>query len=197
MSGHHQMKPASSGVKLTYDDFLLFPDDGKRHELIDGEHYVTPTPILRHQAILGRLHFLIAGYLKREPRGQVFFAPLDVILTRFDVVEPELLYGSNERGLDLFHAGDWVRGAPELVVEVGSPSTRKRDETIKRTLYEREGVVEYWVVDPEIDVVRVYRRSGDRFERPVELSRAAGDVLTTALLPGLDLPLGEIFEEQF
>ena len=186
------MKPASSGVKLTYDDYLLFPDDGKRHELIDGEHYVTPTPILRHQAILGRLYLLIATYLKRGPRGQVFFAPLDVILTRFDVVEPDLLYVSRDRSAVL---KDWVRGAPDLVVEVGSPSTRKRDETIKRRLYEREGVIEYWVVDPEIDVVRVYRRKEDRFERPVELSRAAGDVLTTALLPGLELPLSEIFED--
>ena len=63
------MKPARSGVKLTYDDFLLFPDDGKRHELIDGENYVTPAPILRHQAILGRFHWLITTYLKREPLG--------------------------------------------------------------------------------------------------------------------------------
>ena len=116
--------------------------------------------------------------MKHEPRGRLFFAPLDVILTRFDVVEPDLLYVSRDRCADILK--DWVRGAPDLVVEVGSPSTCKRDETIKRTLYEREGVVEYWVADPEIDVVRAYRRSGDRFKRPVELSRAAGDVLTTA-----------------
>jgi Uma2 family endonuclease len=193
MSGSHDMKPASPRMKLTYDDYLLFPDDGKRHELIDGEHYVTPTPILRHQAIAGRLHLLIASYLKAQPIGRVFFAPLDVILSRFDVVEPDLLYVSRDRCADLLK--DWVRGAPDLVVEIGSPSTRRRDETIKRTLYEREGVIEYWIVDPEIDVVRVYRRSGDRFERPVELSHAAGDVLTTALLPGLELPLGEIFDD--
>ena len=122
----------------------------------------------------------------------MFFAPLDVILTRFDVLEPDLLYVSRDRSAVL---KDWVRGAPDLVVEVGSPSTRKRDETIKRTLYEREGVVEYWIVDPKIDLVRVYRRKEDRFERPVELSRAAGDVLTTALLPGLELPLSEIFTD--
>ena len=193
MSGSDNMKPASSGAKLTYDDYLLFPDDGKRHELIDGEHYVTPAPILRHQAILGRLHWLITTYLKREPRGWVFFAPVDVILTRFDVVEPDLLYVSRERCPDL--PKDAMRAAPDLGVEVGSPTTRKRDETIKRTLYEREGVIEYWIVDPEIDVVRVYRRKEDRFERPVELALAAGDVLTTALLPGLELPLSEIFED--
>jgi hypothetical protein len=70
-----------------------------------------------------------------------------------------------------------VRGVPELVIEIGSPSTRRRDETIKRRLYERAGVDEYWIVDPEIDVVRVYRRDGDRFGRPIELSADAGDVL--------------------
>ena len=83
----------------------------------------------------------------------------------------------------------------ELVIEISSPSTRKRDETIKRRLYERAGVSEYWVVDPEIDVIRVYRREHDQFGRPAELSREAGDVLTTALLPGLEMPLARIFKE--
>jgi len=136
---------------------------------------------------------MIASYLKAQPLGRVFFAPLDVILSRFDIVEPDLLYVSRDRCADLLK--DWVRGAPDLVVEIGSPSTRRRDETIKRTLYEREGVTEYWIVDPEIDVVRVYRRSGDRFERPAELSRVAGDVLTTALFPELERPLSEIFDD--
>jgi Uma2 family endonuclease len=81
------------------------------------------------------------------------------------------------------------------MVEIASPATRKRDETIKRRLYERAGVDEYWIVDPETDVVRVYRRSGSTFARVSELSREAGDVLTTPLLPGLELPLFRIFQE--
>src|ERR1044071_5543442 len=97
MSGHDPMIPGSSGVKLTYDDFLLFPDDGKRHELIDGEHYVTPSPIRKHQQILGNLHWLIRAYLEQRPIGRVFMAPFDVIFSRYDVVEPDLLYLSNER----------------------------------------------------------------------------------------------------
>ena len=82
---------------------------------------------------------------------------------------------------------------PELVIEIASHSTRKRDETIKRHLYERSGVTEYWVVDPDVDVVRVYRRNGDTFDRARELSRERGDMLTTDLLPDLELPLERIF----
>jgi len=80
-------------------------------------------------------------------------------------------------------------------VDVASPGTRKRDETIKRHLYERAGVSEYWIIDPDIDVIRVYKRTGDGFGRPIELSREAGDVLATSLLPGLELPLARIFRE--
>jgi Uma2 family endonuclease len=194
MSGGDRMKPASPGLKLTYDDFLLFPDDGKRHELIDGEHYVTPSPNLPHQAILGNLHLVIASWLESHPVGRVFLSPLDVIFTRFDVVEPDLLYCSNERASQILTRQN-VQGVPELVVEIASPGTRKRDETIKRRLYEREGVSEYWIVDPETDVVRVYRREDAVFGRPLELSRDRNDVLTTPLLPGLELPLGRIFRE--
>jgi|SRR5262245_15874027 len=88
-----------------------------------------------------------------------------------------------------------VHGAPEIVIEIGSPGTRKRDETIKKRLSERSGVSEYWVVDPELDVVRVYQRGEEGFGRAVELSREADDTLTTPLLPGLELPLTRIFRE--
>jgi Uma2 family endonuclease len=88
-----------------------------------------------------------------------------------------------------------VRGAPDLVIEIGSRSTRGRDETTKRRLYERAGVAEYWFVDPEVDTVRAYRREAARLARPLELSREAGDVLTTDLLPGLPLPLSRIFRD--
>ena len=190
--GNDDVRLSSPGVKLTYDDFVLFPDDGKRHELIDGEHYVTPSPNLKHQKVSGNLHLLIASWLERNAIGQIFYAPFDVVFSRFDVVEPDLLYMSNERAAEVLTKAN-VQGAPELVIEIGSPGTRKRDETIKRRLYERSGVSEYWVVDPEIDVVRVYRRNAERFARPIELTAEAGDTLTTPLLSGLSLPLSRIF----
>src|SRR5262245_17107882 len=156
---------AARGVKLTYDDFLLFPDDGKRHELIDGEHYVTPSPHIRHQRISGRLHLLIGNWLEANPIGQLYYAPLDVVFSHFDVVEPDLLYMSNARAEEVL-TEKHVSGVPELVIEIGSRGTRKRDETVKRCLYERVGVDEYWIVDPATDAIRVFRRTGGVFARP-------------------------------
>jgi Uma2 family endonuclease len=193
MTGYDGALPNPRGVKLTYDDFVLFPDDGLRHELIDGEHYVTPSPNDKHQTILANLLLLIGPWVRAHAAGKVWIAPFDVVLSRSDVVEPDLLYMSNQRKAEVLTDAN-VQGPPELVVEVGSPSTRRRDETIKRALYERAGVSEYWFVDAELDVVRIYRRlDGGRFARPEQLSLKAGDVLTTPLLVGLDLPLGEIF----
>ncbi len=193
MSGSDRVKPASPGLRLTYDDFVLFPDDGKRHELIDGEHYVTPSPNLKHQKVSGNVHLLIGVWLEDHPIGQIFYAPFDVVFSRYDVVEPDLLYVSNARSAEVLTPAN-VKGAPDLVIEIGSPSTRKRDETIKRHLYERSGVSEYWVVDPDLDIVRVYRREAEGFGRAIEVSADAGDILTTPLLPGLALPLARVFK---
>jgi Uma2 family endonuclease len=127
--------------------------------LIDGEHYVTPSPNLHHQRILGNLFAVIRAHLKAHPIGEVFFAPLDVVISDVDVVEPDLLYVSRERAAEVL-IPQHVRGVPNLVVEVASKSTRRRDETVKRALYERAGVTEYWVVDRDRRRA-VYRRVGE------------------------------------
>jgi Uma2 family endonuclease len=194
MPGSDRVKPSSPGVKLTYEDFLLFPDDGQRHELIDGEHYVTPSPNTKHQRVSGNLFLMIGSWLEEHPIGRMFYAPYDVVFSNFDVVEPDLLYLSNERMAEVV-TPQHVRGAPEIVIEIGSPGTRKRDETIKKRLYERSGVSEYWVLDPELDVVRLYRRREEGFDRAVELSSETDDTLTTTLLPGLEMTLRRIFRE--
>jgi len=191
MPGRDEVQP-TPGVKLTYDDFLLFPDDGQRHELIDGEHVVTPSPRVPHQIIVGNLYFAIRQYLERSPIGQVFLSPVDVVLSNVDVVVPDVLYVTAARRGQLLTKQN-VRGAPDLVIEIGSPRTRRRDETVKRRLYERSGVSEYWIVDPELEVVRIYRREGAGFDRPRELSREAGDVLESALFPSFALPLDAVF----
>jgi Uma2 family endonuclease len=194
MSGSDPVKPIHPGVKLTYDDYVHFPHDGLRHELIDGEHFVTPTPIRKHQAICGNLFGMIWSHLREHPVGRVLAAPFDVILSDYDVVEPDLLFLTNER-LSTITTSPWVKGAPSLVVEIGSPATRKRDATIKRRLYERFGLDEYWIVDPELETIDAYRNRGDGFQRVAQLSLEEDDELTTPLLPGLVLPLSTIFED--
>ena len=152
MSRRDEVKPIVPDVKLTYEDFLLFPDDGKRHELIDGAHYVTRSPNTRHQAIVMNLSGMIWNYLQQHPVGRVFGAPFDVVFSDIDVVEPDLLFVTRARQ-EAVLTTQHVRGAPDLVVEVESPRTRKRDATIKRRLYERFAVSAHWVIAPVHDPI--------------------------------------------
>jgi Uma2 family endonuclease len=164
-----------------------------RHEIIDGEHYVTPSPIPRHQVLLGRLHFEIEYHLRQHPGvGQVFLSPLDVVFTKWDVVEPDLLFVSGSQ-TDII-ADKNIQGAPALVVEILSPGTRRTDEQIKLRLFDRGGVDEYWIVDPDHDVVRVFSRQTDgSFQLRIELSRERSEILTTSLIPGLQVRLSDLF----
>ena len=186
------VEPGHSSTKLTYADYELFPDDGLRHEIIDGEHYVTASPITRHQRISLSLLHLIQSYLDTHQIGELFSAPFDVVLSFTDVVVPDLIYLSRDRA-HLVTAKN-LQGAPDLVVEILSPSTRPRDERLKRDLYERVGVEEYWLVDPDQDVVTIYRRSAGGFGPPVRVEN--GGTVTTPLLPAFELPLDRVLPER-
>ena len=179
-------------IKFTYEDYLLFPDDGKRHELIDGDHYVTPAPRTRHQIASTNLTGLLHAHLLRTKGGRVLTAPTDVVLSDLDVVQPDLLFISAARASIITEKN--IQGPPDLVIEILSETTRKTDEIIKRKRYERFGVPEYWIVDPELETVKVYRLTAEVYGRHTEFSREAGDTLSTPLLPGLQLPLAAIFE---
>jgi Uma2 family endonuclease len=189
----HTSALAAATRKLTYRDFMKFPDDGKRHELIDGVHYVTPSPVTPHQAVLGNLHFLIRQHLEQHPGGRVFLAPFDVVLSMFDVVEPDLLFISASRMRVL--TDKHVHGAPDLVVEIASRDTRRRDEGVKLKLYDRVDVLEYWIVDADADTIRVYRRRSGRLACVETLMHEPNASLTSPLLPGAALPLDRIFEK--
>jgi Uma2 family endonuclease len=177
--------------RLTYEDYVLFPDDGKRHEIIDGEHYVTAAPFVRHQRIVVYLTVSLGGFLRQNPLGELLVAPTDILLSPHDIVQPDLLFISNERSRITGEAN--VQGAPDLVIEILSKSTRRLDQVVKRGAYERWDVREYWMFDP-------FRKGADIWERTAggllrSLSAAAGDVLTTPLLPGLEIPLAEVFKD--
>lgn len=178
-------------TKFTYDDYLLFPDDGRRHELIEGDHYMTPSPSKKHQQISLNLAYAIRHHLKHHPCGEVYIAPFDVVLSNIDVIEPDLLFVSSAKASIV--TAQNVQGAPDLVVEILSENTRKTDEIIKRKLYERYGVQEYWLIDPELETIKVYRLAPQGYVRAAELSREADDGLSTPVLPDLTLALADIF----
>jgi len=185
------MPQLAQHLKWTYSDLLLFPDDGKRHELIDGEHIMSPSPFTKHQRIVVNLCAAIKIFLKDHPIGEVFVAPMDVVLSDIDVVEPDLLFIASEHASIITEKH--IMGAPDLVVEIISAGSRKTDEIIKRKLYEQFGVKEYWIVDPELESVKVYRWQSTGFVRAEELSVESGSTLTTPLLPTLTTPLSELF----
>lgn len=176
--------------KLTYEDYVLFPEDGQRHEIIDGEHYVSPAPTPKHQRVSMRLSVRIGGFVEQHRLGEAFASPIDVLLSRHDILQPDLLFISNERAAILKDKN--IQGAPDLVVEILSGSTRKLDERIKPARYELLGVREYWIVDPLADRVHVFKAEGESFHQAAELS--GDDVLTTPLLPGLEIPLRYLFQ---
>lgn len=180
--------------KLTYEDYCAIPEDGKRHEILDGVEYVLTSPRLNHQRILGRLSFELQKFLEANPLGEVFFAPTDVLLGPHDIVVPDLLFVSKENAGILTDAN--VRGPPDLVVEVLSPSNRRHDMIRKRRRFEVHGVPEYWWIDPEVEAATILRLGEDgRYQRVMDLSlEDGGGDLTSLALPGFALPLERLFE---
>src|ERR1700680_1757302 len=186
---------ATTSTRLTYADLVAMPEDGKRHELIDGEHYATPSPTLRDQLVLATLHLYLGADGEANGLGKAFFAPLDVILSDYAVVEPDLLFVTTERLERIGRA--YIHAAPDLVVEVLSPGTRKIDATKKLRLYEKFGVAEYWMIAPEAEWVEVYRAGsagGHGLHHAARLLRERGDgPLTSPLFPGFALQLERLF----
>ena len=178
--------------QLTYEDYLQFPDDGKRHEIIEGDHYMTPAPRTKHQRISRRLLVALSGFAASRRLGEVFAAPFDVVLSDENVVQPDLLFVSAARAAVVTE--DNIQGAPDLIVEILSESSRKKDEVTKRKLYERFGVQEYWIVDPELEIVKIFKLTQHGYGRASELSKETNDVLTTEFLPGFACAVSEIFE---
>jgi Uma2 family endonuclease len=184
----------SQSPRMTYQDLLRLPDDLLRHELIDGEHYVSPAPAVKHQDIVLNLGRILLTFVRAHRLGKVMIGPVDVLFTEHDVVEPDVLFVATEH-MDRVRER-YVAGAPDLLVEVLSPSNRGYDRVKKRRLYEAQGVPEYWIVDPPAETLEIYRAAslGGQLAQCATLSRAAGDTLETPLLAGLRIPLGEVFE---
>jgi Uma2 family endonuclease len=174
--------------RVSYADLERWPEDGRRYELYDGEVFEIPSPILLHQFVLGRLHLVLSAYVQAHG-GAVFVAPLDVVFTQFDVVQPDLVLFSPAR-VHLLDLQTAVYHAPDLAIEILSPGTARNDRGRKLRLLERHRVKEYWLVDPKAGAVEVYGLSGLRL---IKGATARGDEpVTSALLPELNLRPGDL-----
>ena len=183
----------SSRALLSYDDYVALPDTGERFQVIDGVLVMSPSPTLRHQWIVMQLASSLNVFVRAHHAGAVFSAPTDAVLVRSRpavVVQPDVMFVDrvNRSRLEASH----LRGAPDLAVEVLSPSNARLDRGRKAALYAEHGVREYWVIPHDADCVEVYALSHEgTFGRPIVY--APGDRLETALLPGFGIDVAAIF----
>ncbi len=178
-------KPA---IRHTYEDYLKTSDD-ERWELLDGELLMAPAPNIPHQDVQVRLGSRLGNFVEGRGLGRTYFAPTDVVLSDTNVVQPDLLFVSREREGIITYAN--VQGAPDLAVEIASPSTDERDRTVKRNLYAAHGVGEYWLVDPDAMTVTVLVLGDGAFEEAGVYRN--GDTMTSPTLEGFSVNLDDIF----
>lgn len=172
---------------LTIEDFESFPDDGNRYEIMGGMLSVSPSPTLRHQRIVGRIYAALQQYFDEIGTGEVFVSPLDVEFSNFDVVEPDVVVVLDANA-SIKHEHRIV-GAPDVVVEVISPSSAMRDRVRKAALYAMNGVQEYWLVDPANETFDMLS-----LHRPDYVALAQSNkMIRSQLLAGFELDLERLF----
>ena len=189
------MSPVATARRAwTHRDLVALPEDQLRHELIDGDHFVSPPPTAVHQSILLNLVRLLLPYLDRSGLGRMLVAPFDVKLSLFTVVVPDLVCFAANRFARVVDEKP-ATAAPDLVVEILSPGTRRRGKGLKRAVCDREGVQEYWTVDPDARSITALRRprAGAGLTDAITATAAGGDVLESPLFPGLQVPLRDVF----
>ena len=178
-------------ARLTVQDYLDIPEeDENRYELIDGELYMAPAPTWEHQESTGNLLSILRDFARANMLGRVVASPIDVYLSDTDVFQPDIVFVSVER-LDIIRSSG-VHGAPDLVIEMLSPGTARRDRILKRRRYEMFDVKEYWQADPIARTITVLRLRDGAFEQVGVFTE--GMAVETPLLPGLRVDVGAVFD---
>ncbi len=184
------MAQLKTRIKFSYEDYKNLPEsETKRYELLGGELVMVPAPNWFHQSVSWNLETLLGRFVEKAQLGLVRHAPLDVILSQEDVVQPDILFISQEH-LDIIQE-QGIHGAPDLMIEIFSPATAARDRTLKRTLYARYGVSEYWLVDPDAQTIEVLKLGPKGYQTAGRYEK--DQTLSSPLLAGLEIPLGEVF----
>ncbi|MBI2470883.1 MAG: Uma2 family endonuclease [Planctomycetes bacterium] len=174
-------------IKYNYQDYLQLSED-KRYEIIDGDLFMVPSPNERHQYILSNVFYVLFDYVRKNKLGAIYCAPFDILFSEEDIVQPDVIFVSNENKKVI--TKDNIKGSPDLLVEILSPSTSRRDIGIKKKLYAGHGVREYWIVDPERETVEVFRLKGPEFEGK---RYGIQDSLSSDVIKDLAIEVKEIF----
>ena len=182
-------RPPAGRIVLTYEDYCALPDDGRRYEVIEGELAVTPSPRRAHQRFSRNLLVVLHAHVREHDLGEVFDAPFDVILEDTSIVVPDVLFVSRDRLTIVTERG--VEGAPDLIVEILSSATARRDRVEKAQLYARHGVGHYWLADPVGRTFETFELTGGQYRLVVSLSGAA--LFAPSLFPGLTIPLRDLW----
>ncbi|MEZ4957923.1 MAG: Uma2 family endonuclease [Saprospiraceae bacterium] len=188
--GEHVLFKIDPKVKYTANDFLKLPE-GAPFELLNGKLINMPSPFDQHQSIAANIHLILGHYIKKNKLGTLRFAPLDVHLDEDNIVQPDLLFIANDRKNII---NKWVIGAPDVVIEIFSNSTKKKDKNAKFKLYQKHGVLEYWLVDPEIKSVEIYILKSKKFILKDKYSE--GEKLKSDIIKGFEMVTNEIFETE-
>ena len=176
-------------IRFKAADIWDTPEDGNRYEVIDGQLCMTPPPVPEHQAASGALHEYIGPYVRRHRLGRLYAAPIGVELDDENGLQPDLVYVSAERLGIIGKRG--IECPPDLVVEILSPSTRRRDRGIKMRRYAAAGVPHYWIVDPRRQALEAYQLAEQGYE--LTGTYGPGSVFHPALFPGLEIPIDDLW----
>lgn len=176
---------------LTVDDLVALPDDGNRYELFEGELFMSRAPGVSHQRVLGNIHALIRAYLEHNPVGEILLTP-GVIFDNINSAIPDAVFVSNQRKREII-SGERLISAPELMIEIVSPGkeNERRDRVVKRQVYGKHGVKEYWIADPQNKSLEIYRLK--RHNLALAETLMDEDEITSSLLPGFKCKASQIF----
>ena len=178
-------------IKFTVKEYMTTPED-KRYQLLDGEMILAPSSTTRHQTIIAQLFLVLHQFVNAHSLGWTWVAPLDVVLSNYDVAQPDILFVSNARANLITRAN--IQGGPDLVVEILSPATAEYDRGYKQLLYGRHGVREYWIVDPDAETVEVLTEGDGGLIHQAVYHRE--QTLTSPLLDGLFIDLEQVFGQE-
>lgn len=182
-------EPVFPKSKFSYREYQYFPNDGMRHEIIDGDHFMSPAPSTKHQTVSRRLQFQIYSQIELTGKGQVFNAPTDVELATHDIVQPDLIVVMRPNFRMI--GSKRIRGVPDLAIEILSESNPQHDRVLKLEMYQRVGLAEYWIVDPEEEFVDAYVLK----EGILVLVGTFRDAIESQTIPGTIVNLAEVWNQ--